>query len=149
MTERMEQWARFVQTNQVLEDEASQLSQVLGTLSEGRTTSPFPNGRSGLPTSRALFAAMRLQSQLQLLFGRFRETLSQLDKRSKTTIETIHKAQEASSAGQQQAVQETLRQIEKNLTSNQALLQDLQQQANLFVQSKDVGNLSSSQSGGR
>jgi hypothetical protein len=145
----MEHWARFVQTNQVLEDEASQLSQVLGTLSEGRIASPFPSGRSGLPTSRALFAAMRLQSQLQLLFSRFREALNQLDKRSKTTIETVHKAQEASSADQPQAVQETLRQLEKSLASNQALLQDLQQQANLFVQGKDAGNLSPSQSGGR
>jgi hypothetical protein len=145
MTERMEHWARFVQVNQVMEDEASRLSQVLSTLSEGHITSPFPNGRSGLPTSRALFIAMRLQSQLQLLFGRFREAMSQLDKRSKTTLETVRKAQKSLQGDQSQLAQETLRQVERSLISNQALLQDLQLQASIFVQHKDAGNLPVSQ----
>jgi hypothetical protein len=143
LIERLTRWAQYEQMNRALEHEADQLRLVLDQLSDGRA-GPVPTSRNSLSTGNALLSAARLQRQLGIRFERLRETLDQLGRRWRTSIETVQRAREALNdpgAGRQQlqTAHEALLHVELGLVSNQALLQEVWNQAGGYVQGAEAG----------
>ena len=147
LIDRLNRWSQFAQINQMMEGEAHQLRYVLDELSEGRA-SRVPPSRSPLATGGALISAGRLQRQLGLVFGRLRGTISQVTRAWTGALQVVHSTrqtvqQQGNVSPQQQAqlLRDALNEVERYLVVNQALLQDLWRDTNLFVGGEDGNSM--------
>jgi len=138
LIDRLNRWVQFAQINQMMEAEAEQVRYTLDELSEGRM-SRIPASHSSFATGGALIALGRLQRQLGLLFGRVQGTVGHINRSWTSAIQllqgTQQTLQQASVPPQQQVqlLQTTINQLERTLMNNQALLQDLWRDTQVFV----------------
>jgi hypothetical protein len=139
LIDRLNRWVQFAQINQMMEAEAEQVRYTLDELSEGRM-SRIPASRSSFATGGALIALGRLQRQLNLLFGRLQGTVGHINRSWTSAIQLLQGTrqslqQQASVPPQQQVqlLQTTINQLERTLMNNQALLQDLWRDTQVFV----------------
>ncbi len=147
LIDRLNRWSQFAQINQMMEGEANQLRYVLDELSEGRAPH-LPTSRSSLATGGALISAGRLQRQLGLMFGRLRGTINQVTRAWTSALQAVHSIrqtlqQQGSISPQQQAqlLRDALNEVERYLVVNQALLQDLWRDTNLFSGGEDGASM--------
>jgi hypothetical protein len=122
-----------------METEAQQLRHVLDSLSEGYLTTSASLSRSPLLTGNALVSANRLERQLWMRFGRLRETAQLIGRHWRVTAEAVRQSRlllDSDSLNQQLPLaRETLARATDELTSNQAVLQDLWGLSNAYMQS--------------